>query len=138
MASCAIEFKKNIAYHLIMARPQTEIKKEEFEKLCHIQCTREEIAAWFNCSHDTIERWCRRIYKLSFASVFEQKRQGGCISLRRAQFQEALKGNTALLIWLGKQYLGQTDVEKAERKILNEKINEIHEQINVLKLIKEE
>lgn len=120
-----------------MARPLTEINKVDFEKLCQIQCTKVEICGWFNCSESTIERWCKRIYKVSFDVIFDQKRQGGCISLRRAQFQEALKGNTALLIWLGKQYLGQTDVEKSERKQLSEKLNEIHETINVLKLVKE-
>lgn len=120
-----------------MGRREIQIKQEEFEKLCQIQCTREEIAGWYHCSHDTIERWCKRTYGETFASIFEKKRQGGCISLRRAQFQEALKGNTALLIWLGKQYLGQTDVEKTERKLLSEKLNEIHETINVLKLVKE-
>lgn len=120
-----------------MARPIKEINKEEFEKLCQIQCTKNEIAGWYSVSQSTIERWCKKTYKVSFDVIFEQKRQGGCISLRRAQFQEAIKGNTALLIWLGKQYLGQTDVEKSDRKELKDKINEIHEQINVLKLVKE-
>jgi hypothetical protein len=30
-------------------------------------------------------------------------------SLKRKQFQVAMRGNPALLIWLGKQYLGQSD-----------------------------
>lgn len=120
-----------------MGRKFIEIDQEDFEKLCHIQCVESEIAAWFRCSEDTIERWCKRIYGKTFAAVFEEKRQGGRISLRRAQFQEAIKGNTALLIWLGKQYLGQTDVEKSDRKEIKEKLHEIHETINVLKLVKE-
>lgn len=123
-----------------MAKPgpkEIPIKKEEFEKLCQIQCTIEEISGWFHCSVDTIERWCKRTYKVKFADIFEQKRQGGKVSLRRAQMQAALAGNITMLIWLGKQYLGQSDVEKAERQQLNEKLNEIHETINVLKLVKE-
>ena len=31
------------------------------------------------------------------------------LSLRRAQFEEAKKGNYGMLRWLGIQYLGQTD-----------------------------
>lgn len=120
-----------------MGRKQKEIDQEEFEKLCLIQCTKQEMASWFRVSEDTIERWAKRTYGKVFAEVHEEKKQGGRISLRRAQFQEAIKGNTALLIWLGKQYLGQTDVEKSDRKELKDKINEIHEQINVLKLVKE-
>lgn len=33
----------------------------------------------------------------------------GRVSLRRSQWQAAQKGNAALLIWLGKQYLNQKD-----------------------------
>ena len=120
-----------------MARPLTKIDKIQFEKLCEIQCTKLEIAGFFDCSESTIDRWVKKTYKTCFDAIFEQKCQKGRISLRRVQFQEALKGNTALLIWLGKQYLGQTDVEKAERKLIGEKLNEIHETINVLKLVKE-
>ena len=43
-----------------MGRPRIEIDKEEFEKLCDIQCTLTEIAGWFRCSPDTIENWCKR------------------------------------------------------------------------------
>ena len=46
----------------------------------------------------------------SFPLYFAQKRTGGKIALRRAQFKAATTGNnTALMIWLGKQYLEQTD-----------------------------
>lgn len=97
------------------------VDPEQFEKLCEIQCTLREISGWFGISEDTLERWCLRHYKLKFADVFNQKRQKGIISIRRMQFQNALKGNTALLIWLGKQYLGQT--EKIEEK--SESLNKI-------------
>ena len=113
-----------------------EVDKTQFEKLCEIQCTQIEIAGWFRCLIDTIERWCKRTYKQSFADIFEEKRQVGRISLRRVQFQEALKGNTALLIWLGKQYLGQSDVEKSEIKQIHKDIATIHEKIDILKLVK--
>lgn len=91
-----------------MARPQIEIDKEEFEKLCHIQCTLEEIAGWFQCSGDTIERWCKREYDTSFAECFKVYSAGGRISLRRTQFRLAEK-SYAMAIWLGKQYLGQRE-----------------------------
>ena len=34
--------------------------------------------------------------------------------MRRSQFDLAKKGNATMLIWLGKQYLGQTDKPTAE------------------------
>lgn len=97
-----------------MARPKIEIDKEQFEKLCAIQCTETEIANWFKCSVDTIERWCKETYKdesgksMSFAEAFKVYSTDGKISLRRFQFRQAEK-SYAMAIWLGKQWLGQRD-----------------------------
>lgn len=41
--------------------------------------------------------------------MFKKYSAGGKRSLRRWQMQAAEKGNTAILIFLGKQYLGQKD-----------------------------
>ena len=89
-------------------RPRKEIDRKEFEKLCGLQCTVEEIAAWFDCSVDTIERWCEKEYGQKFAEVFSEKRSYGKISLRRTQWQLAEK-NASMAIFLGKNYLGQRD-----------------------------
>ena len=91
-----------------MARPRKEISQQEFEKLCWLQCTQQEIADWFDCSPDTIERWCQREYNKRFAEVFAQNRGKGKISLRRMQWQLAEK-SPAMAIFLGKNMLGQTD-----------------------------
>jgi hypothetical protein len=90
-------------------RPKIEIDWGEFEKLCQIQCTLAEIADWFKCSEDTIERRCREQKKMLFAEYFKKHSVKGRISLRRSQFKLATGGNPALNIWLGKQYLGQRD-----------------------------
>ena len=90
-------------------RPKKEIDKTEFEKLCAIQCTKEEICAWFDLTDKTLERWCKEKYDVGFSEIFSIKRGLGKISLRRYQWQAAQKGNTAMLIWLGKQYLSQRE-----------------------------
>jgi hypothetical protein len=82
---------------------------EQFDKLCHFQSTLEEIAAWFDCSIDTIEKRVLDTHGMAFAEYTRQKRCKGKVSLRRRQFQAAMDGNTAMLIWLGKQYLKQSD-----------------------------
>lgn len=94
---------------MAMGRPRKEIDKAEFEKLCAIQCTLDEICGWFGVSKKTLEAWCKRTYGDTFSTVFYQKRGIGKISLRRAQYQSAMGGNSALLIWLGRNWLGQTD-----------------------------
>ena len=96
-----------------MARPRIDIDKEQFEKLCSIQCTIEEMAGFFDCSADTIRRWCKREYKEDYASVYEKKRGVGKISLRRSQFRMA-ETNSTMAIWLGKQYLGQREQKDIE------------------------
>lgn len=94
-----------------MARPKININKEQFEKLCGLQCTEEEIASFFNCSPDTIERFCKREYNARFAEVFKNKRNMGKISLRRSQWKLAEK-YPSMAIFLGKQFLGQTDAHE--------------------------
>lgn len=91
-----------------MARPRKEIDQKQFENLCGLQCTLEEICGWFNITDKTLNSWCKKTYGLSFSEIFKQKRGTGKISLRRAQFRLAEK-NANMAIWLGKQYLGQTD-----------------------------
>lgn len=97
-----------------MARPRKEIDKGVFEKLCALQCTKMEIAGFFDVSEDTVERWCKRTYKDSFAVVFDKKRSRGKISLRRSQFRLAGK-DSRMAIWLGKQYLEQCEPIEVKR-----------------------
>ncbi len=92
-----------------MGRPRAKIDKESFEKLCAMHCTLIEIASFFNCSEDTIERWCVEKYNETFADVLKKKSAKGNISLRRSQFQSAESGNVTMQIWLGKQWLGQKE-----------------------------
>lgn len=91
-----------------MARPRKEIDQKNFESLCGLQCTKEEICSFFDVTDKTLESWCKRTYKAGFSEVFKQKRGKGKISLRRNQFRLAEK-NANMAIWLGKQYLGQKD-----------------------------
>ena len=91
-----------------MARPRKQIEQEQFENLCSLQCTLQEIAEWFRCSEDTIERYCVRTYNMGFADAWKKYSARGRISLRRAQFRLAEK-NAGMAIFLGKNYLGQRD-----------------------------
>lgn len=91
-----------------MGRPPVEIDVKIFENLCSIFCTLDEIAGVFGCSADTIERWCKREYKTTFAEAYKKASGKGRMSLRRMQFKLAEK-SAAMAIFLGKNYLGQTD-----------------------------
>ena len=85
-----------------VGRPKFQIDYETVEKLAHIQCTKTEIANFLGCSVDTLDR------DNNFAEHYKKGLDGGKMSLRRMQFKLAEK-NSAMAIFLGKQYLGQKD-----------------------------
>ena len=98
----------------VMGRPKKEIDKDQFEKLCYLQCTLLEIASFFNCSDDTIENWCKRTYTdengnpMTFSEVYKIHSAGGKISIRRWQFKMA-EHNPGMAMFLGKVLLGQRE-----------------------------
>jgi hypothetical protein len=89
-------------------RPKKLVDLELVEKLAHIQCTYGEIAATLGVSVDTLQR------NRNFAAIYKRGAEGGRRSLRRMQFESANKGNIGMQIWLGKQYLGQSDQGRLE------------------------
>ncbi len=101
-------------------RPRAKIDRNEFEYLCRIMCTEEEIAGFFNIHTDTLCNWCKRTYGETFSEVYKKISSQGKCSLRRFQFKMAEK-NATMAIWLGKQYLGQKDVveQKSDVKLDN-------------------
>lgn len=119
-------------------RPRKEIDKAEFESLCAIQCTLAEVQAFFDfklggCSDETIERWCKATYGKTFGEVIKEKKAIGRISLRRTQFRLA-ENNPTMAIFLGKNYLGQSDkVEQTVTAINPEVKNEVGEILNGLR-----
>lgn len=111
-----------------MARPKKEINQKQFENLCGLHCTKKEICDFFETTDKTLEKWCKRTYKKGFSEIYSQKKSNGNLSLRRKQMEVAMKGNTSMLIFLGKNYLGQTDkVEQTVSMVSNETREEIKE-----------
>lgn len=113
-------------------RPPKHIDQKQFEALCVIQCTLDEICSVFDCDETTLNKWCKETYGETFSYVFKQKRQGGKASLRRMQWKLAEK-NATMSIWLGKQYLDQKEEIKAEvsgNGLLNDILNYMKENKN--------
>ena len=90
-----------------MARPKKyDIAGEEVEKLASYGCTVREVANFFGCSEDLIKK--------SYSQFMTKGKDKGKIRLRQLQWRAAEKGNVPILIWLGKQILGQTDKQEIE------------------------
>jgi|TARA_R110000787_G_scaffold108943_1_gene217374 hypothetical protein len=82
---------------------------EKVDNMCAIQCTGEEIAGVLDIDYDTLSSACKREKNLLFSDYIGQKKSGGKMSLRRKQYSTAMAGNATMLVWLGKNWLGQTD-----------------------------
>ena len=107
-------------------RTQVEI----FGRLC---ATQEEMADYFDCSLSTIEKYMTQKDPenvTEFLRVYKKNEAEAKTSLRRVQMSRALNGENVLLIWLGKQLLGQSD--KASVETINKNINiEAEEKIDL-------
>ena len=69
--------------------------------LARIACTYDEMSAILKCDKKTLMR--------RFGTIIKNGWEEGRMSLRREQMKAAMGGNIAMLIWLGKQRLGQSE-----------------------------
>ena len=92
-------------------RPKIEFTPDQITqvfKLAKLHCTHEEIAGVMSISIDTVRDRIRDEGS-DFSKAYIKGREMGRRSLRRAQFKYALAGSHSLLIFLGKNLLGQKD-----------------------------
>ena len=86
---------------LCVGRDKTVVPPEEVFKLAQLGCKDNEIADWFGITDSTL--------RYQFTDELLKGREALKQTLRRAQIEVALKGNATMLIWLGKNILGQSD-----------------------------
>ena len=77
------------------------VPPDEVYKLAAFGCTIDEMADWFGVNRDTL--------KYNFMEYINKGRADVKQRLRNAQMKVALGGNATMLIWLGKNMLGQSD-----------------------------
>jgi hypothetical protein len=106
-----------------LGRPRKEFDKEQFEKLCALQCKEEEIAGWFGICEDTLVTRCRETYDgKTFSEIYKVLCSDGKIGLRRSQYRLAEK-SAAMAIWLGKQHLDQHDDPMIDARTFVQNVN---------------
>lgn len=84
-----------------MGRPSVPIDEKVVEGMASVGATNVEIADFVGVDEALIRRRCK--------DVLTKARAGLKTRLRQAQLKAALGGNPTMLIWLGKQMLGQAD-----------------------------
>jgi len=103
-----------------MARPRKEledIKFDGWEQLDALIIWANEVycAEQLNMNIDTLAARIKERTGLSFSEYKEQKKERLKINLRKKQYDVAMAGNVSMLIWLGKNELGQSDKREFEQ-----------------------
>ena len=103
-------------------RALKDIDPKAVFKLAKRFWTKSEIAAFLNCHPDTITN--------RFQDIFIKGQEQGKTKLRDVQLKSAMSGNVTMQIWLGKQYLKQTDKQETEINLPQEIIIELPQSFN--------
>lgn len=90
-----------------LGRPKTLIDYDQAARLAMMGCTLEEIAADAGITKSTILNRLKDDKKLK--TILEVGRARGRVMLRSVGMKKALAGDNCMLVWKGKQILGERD-----------------------------
>lgn len=106
-----------------VGRPEKEFNWEVLDAILQYGASKLDCAELTGVSEDTIDRRIKEEHGKNFSEYREAKKSKMRMKLRQKQFEMALKGNVPLLIWLGKNELGQSDKNEMEAKLQTIKID---------------
>ena len=99
-----------------VGRPKKyDLDPSKVEELAEYGCTDTEIASFFELPRTTLER--------NYEHYLTKGRECAKIRLRKLQWKSAERGSVPMLIWLGKQLLGQSDKQEITTTELPEGFN---------------
>lgn len=90
-------------------RPPIPIDWTVVDKWLEADCTGTQVAGMLAIHPDTLYDRCVKEKEMNFSEYANTKRCKGDGLIKEKQFTEALKGDRGMLIWLGKQRLGQKE-----------------------------
>lgn len=104
-----------------MARPPKLLEEMEFDgwdklEALAVWATAEYCAEQLGMSADTLDRRLKEKYGFGFKEYKNKVREPLRINLMKKQYDVAMQGNVSMLIWLGKQYLGQSEKNETTHK----------------------
>ena len=86
---------------VVVGRDKKIVPPKDVERLAQMGCKDSEIAEWFGIDENTL--------RYNFSVELLKGKLQLSQSLRQAQIRLAMNGNATMLIWLGKNILGQSD-----------------------------
>jgi hypothetical protein len=115
-----LTYLSNVVYEKnrreIMSRPEIPIDWDKVDHLLKAGCLGTEVAAVFAMHPQTFYKRVEDKFKMSFTLFLQEKRANGDAAIRAKQYERALglteTGDNNMLIWLGKNRLGQRNEDK--------------------------
>ena len=98
----------NTSAPTMRCQPRQGLDATQIVFLASMGCPNEEIAAVVNCSVDTLNQY--------YAGEIDRGKMNGRARLRKIQWDAAMRGNSSMLIWLGKNLLKQSDTVEISGK----------------------
>jgi hypothetical protein len=108
-----------------MARTKVNIDWERIEKMAMAGANGQQIAAAIGVHYDTLVNRYKETHSSDFSQYLQAKREKGNELLLRKQYEIAMTGDRTMLVWLGKQRLGQREKQDTDITTGGEKLNEI-------------
>jgi hypothetical protein len=96
----------------VIGRNKTVIPEQQVRELARLHCTNQEMADFFDVKLQT--------FMDNFRDIITKGRLETKQRLRKAQLDLAMKGDRTMLIWLGKNILGQMEqpINNTEDQVL--------------------
>jgi len=99
-------------------RPKAKISWKKVDDLLEADCEGTEIAAALGVHPNVLYERCKLEKKCNFSDYLREKKSKGNSLLKKVQFDAAVKDkDRSMLIWLGKQRLGQKDKQELDAKV---------------------
>lgn len=102
----------------VMGRPRLELEDlsvngwELLDSLIIWSAHKEYIAEQLKISADTLEKRIKEKHDCTFTAYRDKQKEKIRINLSKKQYDVAMSGNPTMLIWLGKNELGQSDKQE--------------------------
>jgi hypothetical protein len=102
-----------------MGRKKLNINWVKVEKMAMAGANGKQISSALGIHYDTLTTACVRENKSTFSDYLQAKREKGNNFLLSKQYDIAIEGDRSMLIWLGKNRLGQSD----KKEVISENKN---------------
>lgn len=101
----------------VQGRPRTPLNWDDIGRQCSLGMSASDIADIYGCSKETIYDRCKADLNITFTEFSREHKKKVDNMLLQTQLDKALvQKDNVMLLWLGKQRLGQSDNPKETEK----------------------